>query len=68
MDRKQRDSLADLLEAHASFVITAHEEFETEEFDEAKAEFYAAAEAFRRCEPEQPVKVEVVNLTKSALL
>jgi len=68
MDRNQRKSLANLLDAHAWYVATASDDFSNQDFEEAKAEFVVAKQEFINCEPEQPIKVEVVNLSKGAPL
>lgn len=53
MDRKQRESLAELLDRHAWYMATSSDEFTNDEFEEAKAEFVKAKSAFIKCEPEK---------------
>lgn len=68
MDRKQRDALAHLLDKQAWYIATTSDNYTNEEWDQAKREFLSAKHDFVECEPETPIKVEVVNLSKGSLL
>lgn len=55
MDRKQRESLVNLLDKHAWYVATSSDQFTNDEFEDAKREFIEAKEEFiGKPEPTRP--------------